>query len=209
MLTTRADWHAKASGLHAMRFMYGVNTEAEKEKILNAFPHDTVLVTGTEHRGPAWPVFKMGQAVEAEVPEDIIIVVSDDFFAFTGWDEFLVKELAGLTSGLMVNDGIQKRAGRAMTLPIMTYSALLALNKIIYHPDYHWEYSDNELFENLTALGMLKETRDGKVSFKHGHWINGSRPQDEHDKLRGSKSPLDKTTFERRMKMALSERLQA
>lgn len=206
MLATRADWLAKASGAHRIEFTYGVNTEADAKLIFDALPQDKVLVTGVERRGPTWPVFKMGQTLEAE-KDDIVIVISDDFFGFVWWDDFVVKELAGIESGLMCNDGIQKRAGRAMTLPIMTYSALLALNRTIYHPAYHWEYSDNELFENLTALGMLKETRDRKIYFRHDHWSNGSRSKDDHDRHCNLKSPLDKAMFATRMKLPLSERL--
>ncbi len=209
MLKTLDHWMEMSSGKHDINLTVAVNTEADGDDLQQSVARSKIMVTGTERLGPVLPVYKLGRNLINKNHEhsDVVIVISDDFFSFKDWDEWITNELKGTTAGLMVHDGYQKREGRAMTLPIMTFGALKALNGIIYHPDYHWEFCDNELFENLTALGMLKETRDGGPTFRHEHWVTGHRVKDEHDMHGASKSPEDKATFERRMKLSLEERL--
>lgn len=220
MLKTLDRWLEDASGKHDIRLNVAVNTAEDAECLASRHGMPNILITGTERRGPVWPVYRLGQDlinVKAMCHDDIVIVVSDDFLAFTDWDKWLEEKMCiqsegykayhPLFRGLMVNDGYQCRDGRAMTLPIMTFGALKALNGIIYHPEYNWQFCDNELFENLTALGILKEARDNGPTFRHEHWITGHRQKDAHDLFGDEKSAVDRATFERRMKLPLAERL--
>ncbi len=220
MLKTLARWLKDASGKHAISLSFAVNTaedfeavyfiHSHKDKSYDELNSTRGIISGVDKPGPVWPVYILGQDLiknSCRANDDIVIVISDDFFGFKDWDEYLVSELSGKTTGLMVSDGYQGREGRAMTLPIMTFGALKALNGIIYHPDYHWQFCDNELFENLTALGMLKEARDGGPTFRHEHWITGHRQKDAHDLFGDEKSATDRATFERRMKLPLERRL--
>ncbi len=207
MFSTHAEW-VKNTVAHDVKYTFGVNTREEATAIQARLPQASVLVTGTERRGPVWPVYRLGQTLIAK-ENDIVLVVSDDFYCKRGWDEFVASRMKE-KCGLMTNDGFQRREGRAMTLPLMTFGALLDLNRIIYNPAYHWEYSDNELFENLTELGLLKEARDGGPEqdfFRHHHWVAGLRGRDEHDYFCAEKSSIDKTTFAVRSKLPLAERL--
>jgi hypothetical protein len=87
----------------------------------------------------------------------------------------------------------------------LTYNCLKKLNKAIYHPAYHWQYSDAELYQNLIALQLLKITAGPK--FTHRHYSHGLRSQDQYDAVGGALMDRDLLTFQARMKLPISERL--
>ena len=133
-------------------------------------------------------------------------LVSDDFFSPENWDVWLKKQFKNFNGGIMVRDGYQ--TNKCITIPIMTYGCLLALNRIIYHPSYTWQFSDEELYHNISGLKMLKNLRKkGMPLFEHRHWTPGKRKMDEHDQLSCDSGGRDHQNFLKRMKMPLKKRL--
>jgi hypothetical protein len=110
--------------------MVAVDTPAERKE-LDGYH---VIVTNKERPGVAAATYALSSVVEAD-PDDIIILASDDFYPPDDWDTWVVKTLKGKVACLLIRDGYQQ--GGCVTLPIMTHSCLLKLNRIIYHPHYH------------------------------------------------------------------------
>ncbi len=207
MRASVANWRRSATSGAAISLTIAVNTDDEALTIRNwqNFPACNVIVTGTHRLGPVWPVFQLCKQLVAE-DDDIVILGTDDFLPPLGWDQFIFNRL-NYCGALVVNDGI-KTKGRLMTLPIMTYSCLLKINRLIVHPDYGWHFADAELYENLDALGLLKDARGpGDPVFEHQHWTKGKRKKDEIDQIARKTHSKDKLAFTRRMQMTIEERL--
>jgi hypothetical protein len=173
-----------------------------------------VFVTDKPDRiGVAYPSYYLSSRVVAEA-DDLIVFASDDFLPPKSWDTFITERLKEKVGCLMVNDGYQaldfsNMAEPVFSIPIMTYSALLKMNKIIYNPTYNHLCSDAELYLNANELGLIIDTRaqDKNVTFEHFHWSNGKRQPDNHDQNYYSRFENDKKIWEKRKKLPLSERL--
>lgn len=179
-----------------------VNTEQQKGQLSEY----KVLVVGNDKKGPVHATNVLSKHVQGD-PSDIILLVSDDFFAPQGWDKFLLDQFENFNGCLLVNDGYQY--GGCVTIPIMTYDCLLKLNRIIYHRSYVWQYSDAELYFNLKGLKLLKDVRriKGAPLFEHRHWANGKRQTDSHDRPGIRSGGVDHKNFNNRMKMRMRDRL--
>lgn len=203
MRETFRHWMDKSSRECPIYTTVAVNTEDDKKE-LSEFD---VVVVGNEpeNRGPAWAVHQMTQSVKGD-GSDIIIVVSDDFYAPESWDLWLSKQFEDFDGGLVVFDGFQRDA-EVVTLPIMTVNCLERLNKIIYHPDYKCGSCDVELYINLKELGLLKDLRPDTPIFTHKHHCNGLRVADKYDNYAMSMVERDISTRLRRLGMPIEERL--
>jgi hypothetical protein len=202
------NWLRSATGSATINLTIAVNTEAEAEEIRGwkNFHACNVIVTGAHRLGPVWPVHQLCKQLVAE-EDDIVILATDDFLPPLGWDTFIRNRL-DYCGALIINDGVRKRGDRLMTLPIMTYSCLLKINRLIVHPDYGWHFADAELYENLDALGLLRDARGfNDPVFEHLHWTKGKRKKDDVDQIARRTHSKDKLTFARRMKMTIEERL--
>lgn len=126
---------------------------------------------------------------------DIIILVSDDFYSFEGWNLELKKLFKENTPQIFqINDSITKDI---ITLPIMTMKAYKELN-YIYYPEYKSIYADNDLRLVAEVKNYLVDATH--LVFKHKHWINGCVKKDEQyehqEKLENWK--IGREVFERR-----------
>lgn len=105
---------------------------------------------------------------------DILILVSDDFMSFYGWNvalkEFYMPETPQI---YQVFDGITKDI---ITIPIMTKEAYKALG-YIYYPEYKSMFADNDLRMEAERLGFLVDATI--LLFQHKHWSNGMADKDE------------------------------
>lgn len=179
-----------------------VNIEKHRNQLTE---FNDVMVIGNKRRGPAYATSKLAKAIEGK-PRDIIILVSDDFYSPPKWDIWLDKQFKNFSGALMVRDAWQQ--GGCVTIPIMTYRCLLKLNRIIYHPSYTWQFSDEELYHNLRGLKMLRNLRDKKHPlFEHKHWCNGKRKFDGNDTFGTKSGGVDHKNFKRRMRLKIQERL--
>jgi hypothetical protein len=204
MMQTLDVWKKTASKPGQIKVKVAVNTHAERQA-LSSIPD--VIIVGSNRRGPVYATHCLAQQVQADMT-DLIILASDDFYPPTGWDTFLTTHAQGFEGGLLVNDGYQVDSGNVMTLPILTMGCLLKLNRIIYHPSYQWQFSDDELGLNLMQTNMMKRLRGSMYPiFQHRHWANNLRKADEHAKFMGSCSGSDQQNWFKRRVLSLQDRL--
>jgi len=203
MKETYEHWMSNAKCPDKTTIKIAVNTQDQRDQLKE---FDNVIVVGDEHRGVTHAACELSRSTVAN-PNDIIMLISDDFYAFKDWDVWVRKQLSTFDGCLMVNDGYQE--GNCITIPIMTYNCLLRLNKILYHTSYRHEYSDVELYDNLAAMGLVKNLRTPNMpTFKHKHWANGMREFDEADKKAIHVGGVDIANYNKRKKMPLNKRLE-
>jgi len=150
----------------------------KKEHFDQLHEFDVVLVNNTRH-GITTPLYELSSNLEA-ADNDIVVVPSDDFFPFQYWDKYLHEKMDGEEHIFKVNDGHMKNI---ISMPVMTFSALLRLNRIIYHPEYRHMYSDQELHDVAEHLGILNCARETDPIFEHRHYVYNKRPKIESDKV--------------------------
>lgn len=105
---------------------------------------------------------------------DIIILVSDDFQSFYGWNIALSRYYIKDTPQIFqVDDG---NTDEIITIPIMTMEAYKMLG-YIYYPEYRSMYADNDLRFEAERLNILVDAT--LLKFPHLHWSNGLAPKDD------------------------------
>lgn len=198
---THGFWLDRAVDRSLVRTVVAVDTVAERELLVG---FDVVVTYGSEP-GVAWPSYCLSSGVVGGVG-DVIVLASDDFFAPVGWDVWVREQFVGFDGCLVVDDGYQY--GGCVTLPIMSFGCLVRLNYVIYHPSYRHLYSDAELWDNLSELGLLRVLRGGGYPlFEHRHWANGKRGFDGVDVRVSGVGGFDSLNYERRRLLPLVERL--
>jgi hypothetical protein len=191
-----------------------VNSESHKNLIEDKLPSLSVEVTDKPNRvGVAYPSYFLSSKLVGE-GEDLVIFASDDFLPPQGWDGYIKSKLSGREGCLMVNDGYQaldfsNMAEPVFSIPIMTFSALEKMNKVIYNPVYNHLCSDAEHYLNAKEMNLIIDERssDMEYVFEHFHWSNGKRNPDQNDQNYYSKFENDKKIWENRKKLTLNERL--
>ena len=105
---------------------------------------------------------------------NLLIVVSDDFDCFYGWDDFLLNSLNGkqdyvvkTSDGYMTNNWL-------ITLPIMDRAYYNRFG-YIYFPDYKHLFCDTEMTCVGNMLGKVIDLQNPSAVFQHNHYtINRS-----------------------------------
>lgn len=203
--STHQHWIENSSGFYEIETHVAVDTQEQKEKISG---FDVIVVKG-EQKGVCFPSYCLSKNLEAE-DSDIVILASDDFFPPNNWDKTIIN-LIGKDKDcvLLVNDGIQKYPARVITFPIMTFSALKKMKKIIYNPVYSHMSSDCELYVIAERMCILKDVRKScKEIFEHRHYCNGKRERDEVDKALDYSYSSGTELFRSRMKKNVCRLLQ-
>jgi len=177
------------------------------------FEKDKVIVFKSKNIGVCAPSYTLSSDLIAE-DGDIIILASDYFIPPHDWPNILIEKLGGKEGCLMVNDGYQKPDSSNMqypcvTIPIMTYSCLLKLNKIIYNPSYNHMFSDAELYMNLKDLNLLIDNRKvDETIFEHVHWVTGKRKADQADQSYNLKWKEDEMMWNSRKSLPVEKRIE-
>ena len=200
MKATWEQWQKLSSKKCQINTIIAVNTIDQRKELAD---FKDVLIVG-DKPGVTHACYALTKSITAPL-KDIIILVSDDFFPPKNWDIFILQQFKSFEGCLLVKDGYQ--GGGCVTIPIMTMRCLEKLNRILYHPIYKHEFSDAKLFDNLQALGMIKNLRKDESSpiFEHRHWANGKRDFDHVDKAAAGGN--DGALYEKRRKMSLKDRL--
>lgn len=200
---THKAWMDAAVFKHKIRTYVAVDTEGQREQLRDF----NCIVTHNARPGVCFPCFCLTQSVTGK-DNDIIVFASDDFFPPQHWDSFLAKQLNHEPARLLiVNDGIQ-HSGGVVTIPILNYAGLLQLNRVIYHPAYKHMWSDVELYDVASALGMVKDIRGSEPTvFEHRHFIKAQRPKDAIDMAVAPSLETGRTLYQQRTKLSVRERL--
>ena len=208
------EWMKRSEDKSQIDISVCVNTFEQKKEIQKVFPEMKVFITDKPYKvGVAYPSYFLSSKLELN-ESDIVVFASDDFIPPVNWDNYVKTKLDNRDGCLMVNDGYQaldfsNMAEPVFSIPIMTFSSLCKMNKIIYHPVYNHLCSDAEFYLNAKELGIIIDERsvDKDFVFEHFHWSNGKRSADNNDKNYYSNFESDKQKWERRRNLPLNERL--
>jgi len=107
---------------------------------------------------------------------DLLIVVSDDFDCFPGWDVWLLENLNGKEDYIVKTyDGIQEKL---ITLPIMDRKYYERFG-YIYYPEYKHMFCDTEMTDVGHILNKVVNLNDPNHPFIHKHYTAGLMQKDE------------------------------
>jgi glycosyltransferase involved in cell wall biosynthesis len=105
---------------------------------------------------------------------DILVLISDDFISFPGWDQAIVKALEGQSGVLKTYDGVQKWI---VTLPILTADYYKAEGHF-YDPLTRHMFCDTIMTHKADITKKLIVRNN--IVFKHNHYsIKGGQPKDQ------------------------------
>ena len=195
-------WLDQADHPKNVRTHIAVNTQEQADVLKDNF--DVVWICGNKIKGVAPASYVLSSKLEAN-PTDIVILASDDFYPPKHWDTYIQNQFKKWEGTILVNDGYQ--TGGCVTIPIMTFKCLKALNKIIYHPEYRHLWSDNELYVNLRKLKLLKNLRKSSPLFEHKHPDNKKRKFDKIDHTVRVQSKGAGKLYKERTKRPIHKRL--
>jgi hypothetical protein len=207
-LETEAFWRKQSSKKNEITTKVIVDTESDKKIINNPEICD---VYGLKAGGITKPLTKLTKKLVSYIDdEDIIVVMSDDFYPPKNWDKYLInfyKKHKGCLSVKIkgLNDG---NRNTIISLPIMDGYTLKRLNGYIYHPAYNHQFSDNELFDNVKYLNLLHiENDESAPFFEHKHWTTSDRQRDEYDNINNKTAVRDRDIYNNRKNMLFETRI--
>jgi hypothetical protein len=206
-------WISRSTNKNNIKTYSCVNYKEHADFIKKNTPEVDVIITDRPERiGVCYPSYLLSSTLEGN-SNDIVVFASDDFLPPKNWDIYLSNKLSNKDGVLMVRDGYQLPDSSNMqypciTIPIMTYSALEKMNKVIYHPSYSHMYSDSELYLTSKDLGILIDDRmkDDTV-FEHFHYAAGKRNADVADQAYNDKWKDDESNWNKRRLLSIEERI--
>jgi hypothetical protein len=212
------EWINRSDNKDLIKTYVAVNIKEHYDYLKNYLKNDHIVTVKTNKIGVCYPGYQLTSKLGIDFGEcknnDIVIFASDDFLAPKSWDTYLINKLKDQgNKALFVRDGYQKPDSSnmlhpAITIPILTYGALLELNRYIYHPAYTHMFSDCELYDNLKDLNLLYDDRiNDETMFEHLHYAAGKRKADEADQAYNSKWSEDEIIWNKRKNMKLEDRL--
>jgi hypothetical protein len=112
------------------------------------------------------------EAINVVAPQSIgnlIVVVSDDFDCFEGWDEYLLSHLQGDSDYIVKTSDGYMNSDWLITLPIMDRAYYNRFG-YVYHPEYKHMWSDTEMTTVGHMLGKIIDLQNSNAVFKHRHY---------------------------------------
>lgn len=103
---------------------------------------------------------------------EILVLISDDFMCFKGWDLAIIGALKGKSGVLKTFDGIQKWI---VTLPIMTQDYYQDQG-YLYDPECEHMFCDTIMTHRADLYGKLIIRND--IKFEHAHYSVGKTKKD-------------------------------
>lgn len=152
--------------------------------------------------GPGFIVGQNNNVVQAinnaakHAEGDVIVVMSDDFKPFLGWDLEVEKLIAhhGKDKLFKTKDGTQPWI---VTLPIMGIDLYKDWG-YVYHPDYKHMFVDTDMTHLADITGKLVFAMD--LPFIHEHYTTGAREKDAVNEKADSTWNQGETTYLNRVK---------
>jgi len=196
------EWLNTADNIDNIQIYTGVNIEEHKTELSK---YNSILTGNIKGVTNACTVLSK-YLLTLNLPDtDIVILASDDMFPPKHWDTIILEDFKDFTGCVRYNDGLN--SGPIITLPIMDIITLKKLNGIIYHPIYTHTYSDNELWDILLELKLLKDKRFVSPIFKHNHHSSHNRKIDNIDKFIISQEIFDKQIYLSRKHLNILDKL--
>jgi len=212
-INTYTYWMRLSENSNNIKTYVCVNTIEDSNIIKQKYPDISITVSDKPNRiGVTYPSYLLSSKLEGE-KNDIVVFASDDFLPPNNWDTYLVKKLENKEGALIVRDGYQlpdfsNMLHPSITIPIMTYSCLEKLNKILYNPNYNHMFSDSELYLNLKDLNLIIDDRTNDLTtFEHHHHASGKRNADAADSAYYNKWKDDEVVWNVRKNLPVHERL--
>lgn len=168
-LITATEWIRKASHVHDITYTLSIDqSDPMLHEYIDMFPHQ--LVSDNHNLVEA---ANIGAKFASYGNPDILILISDDFECFQGWDVAVAEALQGKSGVLKTFDGIQKWI---VTLPIMTIDYYHEQGHI-YHPETRHMFCDTIQTHKAELQGKLIKRLD--IVFNHKHYsTKGGQPKD-------------------------------
>jgi glycosyltransferase involved in cell wall biosynthesis len=114
---------------------------------------------------------------------DLLIYLSDDFTCPSEWDLLLATTLEKRKLDarsdkfiIKVDDCLQDARARVLTIPMMSRPLFKHL-RYFWYPEYKSMFSDMDLFEVCSRLGVIIDATD--LKFEHRHYSVGKSQNDE------------------------------
>jgi hypothetical protein len=120
------------------------------------------------------------EAINVVAPQSIgnlIVVVSDDFDCFEGWDEYLLSHLQGDSDYIVKTSDGYMNSDWLITLPIMDRAYYNRFG-YVYHPEYKHMWSDTEMTTVGHMLGKIIDLQNSNAVFKHRHYTINEMQKD-------------------------------
>lgn len=133
---------------------------APYEKEFSCFPAPRYRVIRNDNSN----CVQASNSAAKEATGDILVLISDDFSAFHGWDLKVVEALKGKSGLLKTYDGTQKYI---VTLPIMTRDYYESQGHI-YYPEFGHMFCDTDQTHKADLQGKLIIRND--IHFHHWHY---------------------------------------
>ena len=210
---THSFWLNNAENKENIKTYVCVDKQIDADIIQSKVSNINMIISDQPNRiGVCYPCYLLSSNLIGN-NDDIVVFASDDFTPPKDWDTYLLNKLKDKDGVLMVFDGYQKPDSSNMlhpvvTVPIMTYSALVKMNMVIYHPSYNHMFSDCELYLTAKDLGLLIDDRMNDLTeFTHHHYANGKRPADAADKGYQTKWKSDEVNWNNRKNLPVEERI--
>jgi len=192
-------WMRKAHETEGIETHVAVDSPEDAAE-LNDFK---VSIVHNPRKGITTPLYHLTSNLKGD-PGDIVVVGSDDFEPPNFWEIYLKNRFKKYDGALWVNDGHGKKI---VSIPIMGYRCLLALNRIIYNPVYNHTFSDQELWDVLTEMNLLQDRRSDTELFEHHHPVYGKRRMDESYRRSERAFHENKALYKQRKSLPLAEKL--
>lgn len=187
------------------QIQFGINDEAHRKPFEDA---GESYAWYDVRPGVCATATRMSRAVSAMCEDsDIIVLASDDFTVPVGWSEYLREQYIGFDGALIVNDGYKIETD-IIPLPILSGKLLKRMNGVIYNPVYHHVFSDNELYDIVSEMRLVRNRRDSEApKFAHKHWIYGARKKDEFDRRYDTWWAEDEKLFRKRKAWPIEKKI--
>lgn len=217
-LEMHKEWINRSMYPEKIKTYIAVNWKEHADQLRDYIKNGYMITLNTNKIGVCYPSYQLSSNLGVNMGQcendDIVVFASDDFLPPNNWDDYLINKLKDKGDvGLMIRDGYQlpdssNMIEPAVTIPIMTYGALLKMNRIIYNPVYAHMFSDIELYYNMKELGILYDDRlNDETVFEHRHYVTGKRPIDNADKSYNLKWREDELTWNERKKLPVEKRI--